>query len=219
MDSARASIFGFEGLIPVIDPAAFVHPSATLIGDVIISARCFVGPGAVLRGDLGRLIMHAGSNVQDTCVLHSYPGYDVVIEEDGHVGHGAVLHGCRIGRNAMVGINAVVLDQAEIGAESWWRPAPWCRPASKYRRARWSLASRPKYCARSTTPISPASHMAPKSIRTSPPARSARWSASSRCWLPNPTGGGCRRRLADLPARTPISPNSKQDIPLGGSEY
>lgn len=118
MDSARASIFAFEGLIPVIDPAAFVHPSATLIGDVIISARCFVGPGAVLRGDLGRLIMHAGSNVQDTCVVHSYPGYEVVIEEDGHVGHGAVLHGCRIGRNALVGINAVVLDQAEIGAES-----------------------------------------------------------------------------------------------------
>lgn len=118
MDSARASIFAFEGLIPVIDPDAFVHPSATLIGDVIIGARCFVGPGAVLRGDLGRLVMLAGSNVQDTCVLHSFPGYDVVIEEDGHIGHGAVLHGCRIGRNAMIGINATVLDQAEIGAES-----------------------------------------------------------------------------------------------------
>jgi phenylacetic acid degradation protein len=118
MNSAPASIFAFEGLIPVIDPAAFVHPSATLIGDVIIGAHCFVGPGAVLRGDLGRLVMHAGSNVQDTCVLHSFPGYDVVIEEDGHVGHGAVLHGCRIGRNAMIGINAVVLDQAEIGTEA-----------------------------------------------------------------------------------------------------
>jgi phenylacetic acid degradation protein len=118
MDSAHASIYAFEGLIPVIDPTAFVHPRATLIGDVIIGARCFVGRGAVLRGDLGRLIMHSGSNVQDTCVLHSFPGYDVVIEEDGHVGHGAVLHGCRIGRNAMIGINAVVLDQAEIGAES-----------------------------------------------------------------------------------------------------
>ena len=102
----------------MIDPAAFVHPTATLIGDVIIGARCFVGPGAVLRGDLRRLVMHPGSNVQDTCVLRSFPGYDVVIEEDGHVGHGAVLHGCRVGRNAMIGINAVVLDQAEIGAES-----------------------------------------------------------------------------------------------------
>ncbi len=119
MDSPHPSIFAFEGLVPAVDPAAFVHPDATLIGDVIIGPRCFVGPGAVLRGDLGRLVMQAGSNVQDTCVLHSFPGYDVVIEEDGHIGHGAVLHGCRVGRNAMVGINAVVLDQAEIGAEAW----------------------------------------------------------------------------------------------------
>ena len=118
MDNAHASIFAFEGLVPVVDPAAFVHPNAVLIGDVIIGARCYVGPGAVLRGDLGRLTMQAGSNVQDTCVLHSFPGYDVVIEEDGHIGHGAVLHGCRVGRNAMVGINAVVLDRAEIGAEA-----------------------------------------------------------------------------------------------------
>jgi phenylacetic acid degradation protein len=118
MQDTSASIFAFEGLVPVVDPAAFVHPAATLIGDVIIGPRCFVGPGAVLRGDLGRLVMHAGSNVQDTCVLHTFPGSDVVIEEDGHVGHGAVLHGCRVGRNAMIGINAVVLDQAEIGPES-----------------------------------------------------------------------------------------------------
>jgi phenylacetic acid degradation protein len=118
MDSALGSIFAFEGLIPVIDPAAFVHPSATLIGDVVVGAGCFVGPGAVLRGDLGRLLLHAGSNVQDTCVLHTFPGGDVVIEPDGHVGHGAVLHGCRVGRNAMIGINAVVLDGAEIGAEA-----------------------------------------------------------------------------------------------------
>lgn len=118
MNNAGASIFVFEGLVPVVDPAAFVHPDATLIGDVIVGARCYVGPGAVLRGDLGRLILQPGSNVQDTCVLHSFPGYDVVIDEDGHIGHGAVLHGCRVGRNAMVGINAVVLDKAEIGAEA-----------------------------------------------------------------------------------------------------
>jgi phenylacetic acid degradation protein len=118
MQDTSASIFAFEGLVPVVDPAAFVHPTATLIGDVIIGARCFVGPGAVLRGDLGRLVMCAGSNVQDTCVLHAFPGGEVVIEEDGHVGHGAVLHGCRIGRNAMIGINAVVLERAEIGIES-----------------------------------------------------------------------------------------------------
>jgi phenylacetic acid degradation protein len=118
MQDTSASIFAFEGLVPVVDPAAFVHPTATLIGDVIIGPRCFVGPGAVLRGDLGRLVMHAGSNVQDTCVLHTFPDCEVVIEEDGHVGHGAVLHGCRVGRNAMIGINAVVLDQAEVGPEA-----------------------------------------------------------------------------------------------------
>jgi phenylacetic acid degradation protein len=118
MQDTSTSIFAFEGLVPVVDPAAFVHPTATLIGDVIIGPRCFVGPGAVLRGDFGRLVMHAGSNVQDTCVLHTFPGCDVVIEEDGHVGHGAVLHGCRVGRNAMIGINAVVLDQAEVGPEA-----------------------------------------------------------------------------------------------------
>jgi phenylacetic acid degradation protein len=118
MQGALASIFAFEGLIPVIDPAAFVHPTATLIGDVMVGAGCYVGPGAVLRGDLGRLVLQAGSNVQDTCVLHAFPGGDVVIEPDGHVGHGAVLHGCRVGRNAMIGINAVVLDGVEIGPEA-----------------------------------------------------------------------------------------------------
>lgn len=110
-------VYAFDGLVPVVDPQAFVHPTAMLIGDVIIGPRCFVGPGAVLRGDLGRLVLKASSNVQDTRVLHSFPDGDVVIEEDGHVGHGAVLHGCTVRRNAMIGINAVVLDEAEIGAE------------------------------------------------------------------------------------------------------
>jgi phenylacetic acid degradation protein len=107
--------FSFEGVVPVIDPAAFVDPAATVIGDVIVHARCYVGPGAVLRGDLGRLILHAGSNVQDRCVLHTYPGCDVIVEEDGHIGHGATLHGCTVKRNALIGINAIVLDDAVIG--------------------------------------------------------------------------------------------------------
>lgn len=111
-------IFSFAGLVPVVDAAAYVHPRATLIGDVIVAARCYVGPGAILRGDLGRLVMAAGSNVQDNCVLHTYPGCDVVIEEDGHIGHGAVLHGCIVRRGALVGINAIVLDDAVIGEEA-----------------------------------------------------------------------------------------------------
>ena len=93
-------------------------PSAVLIGDVIVGPRCYVGPLASLRGDFGRLILEEGANLQDTCVMHGFPEDDTVIEVDGHIGHGAVLHGCRVGRNAMVGMNAVVMDKAVVGAES-----------------------------------------------------------------------------------------------------
>ncbi|PTQ70695.1 phenylacetic acid degradation protein [Celeribacter persicus] len=108
-------IFSYDGIVPVVDETAFVHPAATLIGDVIVGAGCYVGPGAVLRGDFGRIEMRPGSNVQETCVAHAFPGKDVLIDEEGHVGHGAILHGCSIGRNAMVGMNAVVMDEAVIG--------------------------------------------------------------------------------------------------------
>ena len=111
-------IYSIEGLVPVVCPGAFVHESAVLIGDVIICDGCYVGPNAVLRGDFGRIVMEEGSNLQDTCVAHAFPGKDCVLEVDGHVGHGAVLHGCRIGRNVLVGMNAVVMDDAVIGAES-----------------------------------------------------------------------------------------------------
>jgi len=111
--------YEFEGIRPVVDPTAFVHPTAVLIGDVIIGPHCLVGPCAVLRGDIGRLIMKEGSNLQDTCVVHTFPGDDTIIEEDGHIGHGAVLHGCTIKRNAMVGMNAVVMDGAVIGESSF----------------------------------------------------------------------------------------------------
>ncbi len=110
-----AQIYSYDGVVPVIDPRAFVHPAAVVIGDVIVGPGCYVGPGAVLRGDFGRIVMERGANLQETCVVHSFPNLEVVIEEDGHVGHGAVLHGCRIGRNAMVGMNAVVMDEAVIG--------------------------------------------------------------------------------------------------------
>ncbi len=108
-------IYAYDGIVPVVDPQAFVHPAAVVIGDVIIGATCYVGPCAVLRGDFGRIVLEPGSNVQETCVVHSFPNLEVVIEEAGHIGHGAVLHGCRIGRNAMVGMNAVVMDGAVVG--------------------------------------------------------------------------------------------------------
>ena len=113
-----AQIYSYDGVVPVVDPAAFVHPAAVIIGDVIIGPACYVGPGAVLRGDFGRIVMERGSNLQETCVVHSFPDVEVVIGEEGHIGHGAVLHGCRIGRNAMVGMNAVVMDEAVIGENS-----------------------------------------------------------------------------------------------------
>ena len=125
---ASGGCYSFEGLVPAVDPAAYVHPSATLIGDVIIGARCYVGPGAVLRGDLSRIVMAPGSNLQDNCIIHSFPAVDVLIEEDGHVGHGAVLHGCTIKRNALVGINAIVMDAAVIGDSAMVGAASFVRP-------------------------------------------------------------------------------------------
>ena len=110
--------YAIENLIPVVDASAYVHPTAVLIGDVIIGKNCYIGPNAVLRGDFGRIVVKQGSNVQDTCVIHSFPEKDCIIEENGHIGHGAILHGCHIGENALVGMNAVIMDDAVIGAES-----------------------------------------------------------------------------------------------------
>ena len=111
----RPKVWAINGVVPVIDPSAFVHPSAVLIGDVIVGAGCYVGPAASLRGDFGRLEMRAGSNVQDGCIMHGFPGTDTIVEEDGHIGHGAILHGCIVKKNALVGMNAVVNDSAVIG--------------------------------------------------------------------------------------------------------
>jgi phenylacetic acid degradation protein len=111
-------VYEINGVRPVVHPTAYVHPSAVLIGDVIVGPRCYIGPLASMRGDFGRLILEEGANLQDTCVMHGFPGDDTVVEVDGHIGHGAVLHGCRIKRNAMVGMNAVVMDKAVVGEES-----------------------------------------------------------------------------------------------------
>ena len=107
--------YEIDGVRPVVDPTAFVHPTAVLVGDVIVGPGCYVAPLASLRGDFGRIILERGSNLQDCCVMHGFPNSDTVIEEDGHVGHGAVLHGCIVKRDAMVGMNAVVMDEAVIG--------------------------------------------------------------------------------------------------------
>lgn len=111
-------IYEFEGLVPVVDPTAYVHPTAVLIGDAIVGPNCYVGPFACMRGDFGRLILKAGSNLQDHCMMHGYVDMDTVVEEDGHVGHGAILHSCVVGRGTLVGMNAVVMDGAVLGPDS-----------------------------------------------------------------------------------------------------
>jgi len=104
--------------IPVVNPTAFIHPEAVLIGDVVIAADVYVGPAAVLRGDFGRIQLDQGSNLQDTCVMHAFPDKDCVVQENGHIGHGAILHGCIIGENSLVGMNCVVMDDSVIAKES-----------------------------------------------------------------------------------------------------
>ena len=111
-------VYSIDGITPVVDPSAYVHPSAVLIGDVIVGERAYIGPCACLRGDMGRIVVEAGANIQDTCVLHGFPCKDTVVGADSSIGHGAVLHGCVVGRGALVGMNAVVNDNAEVGEEA-----------------------------------------------------------------------------------------------------
>ena len=109
------TVYAINGVTPVVDPSAYVHPSAVLIGDVIVGAGCYIGPCASLRRDVGRIEVRAGANLQDACVAHGFPGTDTIVAEDGHIGHGAILHGCVVERNALVGMNAVINDNAVIG--------------------------------------------------------------------------------------------------------
>ncbi|HWU32431.1 MAG TPA: transferase hexapeptide repeat family protein [Marmoricola sp.] len=110
--------YEIDGVVPVVDPTAFVHPLAVLIGDVIVGPGCYIGPSASLRGDFGRIVVGEGSNVQDSCVLHAFPGADCVLEPNSHLGHGAIVHGARIGSFAMVGMNAVVMDGCVVGDDA-----------------------------------------------------------------------------------------------------
>jgi phenylacetic acid degradation protein len=111
-------VYAIDGITPVVDPSAYVHPSAVLIGDVIVGARAYIGPCACLRGDFGRIVVEAGANIQDTCMLHGFPGKDTVVGAESTIGHGAVLHGCVIGRGALIGMNCVVNDNAEVGEDA-----------------------------------------------------------------------------------------------------
>ena len=110
-------IYEFNGYKPVIDPSSFVHKEATIIGNVIIGKKVYIGPGASIRGDWGKITIKDGCNVQDNCTIHIFPGKDVILEENAHIGHGAIVHGANIGKNTLVGMNSVIMDDCKIGDE------------------------------------------------------------------------------------------------------
>lgn len=110
--------YAIDGVIPVVSPQAYVHPTAVLIGDVVIEAGVYIGPFATLRADFGGIRIQKNANVQDSCTIHGFPDSVTLVEEYGHIGHGAILHGCIIRKNVLVGMNSIILDEAEIGENS-----------------------------------------------------------------------------------------------------
>lgn len=111
-------IYEFQGYIPVVHESSFVHPLAAVTGNVIIGKDCYIGPGAAIRGDWGQIILEDGVNVQENCTIHMFPGKSITLKESAHIGHGAIIHGANIGKNVLVGMNTVIMDDAEIGDDS-----------------------------------------------------------------------------------------------------
>jgi phenylacetic acid degradation protein len=109
--------YEFKGLRPVVYESSFVHPQAAVTGNVIIGKDCYIGPGAALRGDWGKIIIEDGCNVQENCTIHMFPGVTVLLKEGSHIGHGAIIHGATIGKNCLVGMNAVIMDNVVLGDE------------------------------------------------------------------------------------------------------
>jgi len=109
------AIYAFREWTPVVHPSSFIHPQAAVTGDVIIGSNCYIGPGAAIRGDWGRIILEDGCNVQENCTIHMFPGVTVLLKESAHIGHGAIIHGATIGKNCMIGMNAVVMDNVVLG--------------------------------------------------------------------------------------------------------
>src|SRR6476469_1475551 len=110
-------IYRYQDYIPIIHPSSFIHSQAAVTGNVIIGKNCYIGPGAALRGDWGQIVLEDGCNVQENCTVHMFPGVTVTLHEGAHIGHGAIVHGATIGRNSLIGMNAVLMDEVEIGEE------------------------------------------------------------------------------------------------------
>lgn len=111
-------VYSFKGFIPVVHPSSFIHPQAAVTGNVIIGKDVYIGPGAAIRGDWGGIVIEDGCNVQENCTIHVFPGLTIRLQEAAHIGHGAIVHGANIGRNVLVGMNSVLMDEVEIGDES-----------------------------------------------------------------------------------------------------
>ncbi|MDX1406810.1 MAG: transferase hexapeptide repeat family protein [Saprospiraceae bacterium] len=111
-------IYSFKGFTPVVHPSAFIHPLAAVTGNVVIGCDVYIGPGAAIRGDWGGIVIEDGCNVQENCTIHMFPGVTVYLREGAHIGHGAVVHGAEIGRNVLIGMNAVIMDRVTIGEHS-----------------------------------------------------------------------------------------------------
>src|SRR5438270_12821884 len=109
--------YSFNNIRPVVDPSAFVHPQAVVTGQVVVGKDVYIGPGCALRGDWGKIVIGDGCNVQENCTVHMFPGVTVILKESAHIGHGAIIHGATIGRNCLVGMNAVIMDEVELGDE------------------------------------------------------------------------------------------------------
>lgn len=109
--------YSFNGFVPVVKPTSFIHPLASVIGNVIIGDHVYIGPSAVIRGDWGKVHIEDGCNVQENCTIHMFPGTSVVLQKGAHIGHGAVIHGAKIGENCLIGMNAVIMDDVEFGKE------------------------------------------------------------------------------------------------------
>ena len=111
-------IYQFKKTKPVVHKSSFIHPLAAVTGNVIIGKKCYIGPGAALRGDWGQIVLEDGCNVQENCTVHMFPGITVLLKEGAHIGHGAIIHGATIGKNCLVGMNAVIMDNVQLGDES-----------------------------------------------------------------------------------------------------
>jgi phenylacetic acid degradation protein len=111
-------IYSFKGFIPVVHESSFIHPQAAVTGNVLIGKNCYIGPSAAIRGDWGKIVIEDGCNVQENCTIHMFPGMTVLLKENTHIGHGAIVHGATIGKNCLVGMNSVIMDNVELGDES-----------------------------------------------------------------------------------------------------